>query len=158
MKSRRSLIGSQTDLYGSTDSSWHLLLGYMASWRLPATHNSRRDVPRARSSRKGPSGSYERTRAPRPRSPQGPRRATNRISPCTAWRVDEDRTSNCCLAQRISRERPAGRGEQNIAKIGRQSRVRRADCARSVSGMAGKSGEGSIPGTGPSMPRVLRVM
>ena len=42
---------------GSTDSSWHLLLGYMASWRLPATLNPHRDVPRAKASQKGPSGS-----------------------------------------------------------------------------------------------------
>ena len=66
MKSRRSLIGSQTDLYGSTDSSWHLLLGYMASWRLPATLNPHRDVPRAKASQKGPSAPYVSQRAARP--------------------------------------------------------------------------------------------
>ena len=51
---------------GSTDSSWHLLLGYMASWRLPATLNPHRDVPRAKASQKGPSAPYVSQRAARP--------------------------------------------------------------------------------------------
>ena len=66
VKSRRSLIGSQTDLYGSTDSSWPTLVGAASARTRPDHRTAHGSVPSTRSAPEAAKPSHQRSRGAGP--------------------------------------------------------------------------------------------
>ena len=109
VKSRRSLIGSQTDLYGSTDTSGHTLHGTAESRALPTTYRTHGRMQRPKVAPEAAPGGRHRARAARSRSSRRRPRAVSRRSTCAVRGVGLVRAQDGCQPRRISRKRAVQR-------------------------------------------------
>ena len=118
MKSRRSLIGSQTDLYGSTDSSWPTLVGAASARTRPDHRAAHGSVPSTRSAPEAAKPSHQRSRG---------------AGPGTSWqRPHFASLTPPCAARGVGQSSAQPRGQRR-----RSSRTRRpARCRRATHALA----------------------